>query len=910
MGSDATHHDEERAKQPSPKVTSADDVLRLIGDVEEQLASLRKAHEVRRQELAEIKQRREELEARERSAVEVAQRVEQERRRIEELREECETRAAEIERRQSRLEALTEQLNMQSESLAQRAQEVDERARTRQQELDRLHDEIEQARADIQATTRQLEVDRAKISTDEAKARRERDEAEAMAQAATKELASLRDELLAAQGREQTLAARLTEHEQRLFERERQAGDLASEAEALRRAAEERLARIEETEAELERLRGLLGQTEGRIEVLSLERDELAGMLNDADKDQGELRLRVDALAAEVEQSKLAAEDAGRELQAAVASRDHALAEGELLRQRLEALEAELAERTQEAESLRRSLAEKASHSSSAELKQQEVIDNLHRQVAELQHAAEQAVNAGRTALAEAEEAHKAELDRLEAQAAAAGQRVAELEQTVRDAESWSRAMEHRVTEVEQAAESRIREAEAQAALLSQKIESLESALAQAKRGEAEAREEAARSAALAEEAQARLLTSTAGASQTILDLERRSAELAEQIDALEAELARARTGNSSSAPGDAQAEADARLKERLAALMRERDELSARAELAESQLEEAQQRIEDADRALKQTKQAMLSGATASLGDELLVLRRRRLKRAHALMRVQAMKIRKASAALSQRFEQCEELLRMRGDVVNAKRKLAEAESSLSRRRAAFKTSWTLLGVLCSVALLCGISWVAAERIAPSEFAARVSIVPEAGGRTLSEAEAEEWRRYHESLLTDPRLMENAGQRFSQRGIADLADPAALAAHMKASLVADAPASDRLDLELRGRGSAATQRTLDTFAKAVVSEANAARQRRAVGVLSKLTGEVAVIGPVSSQRTMYAAVGAGASVVLCGVFGLLAWRRLSRSKDEFEKDQQVQMVMDDARWVSPVERVVGRTEQ
>jgi hypothetical protein len=43
-------------------------------------------------------------------------------------------------------------------------------------------------------------------------------------------------------------------------------------------------------------------------------------------------------------------------------------------------------------------------------------------------------------------------------------------------------------------------------------------------------------------------------------------------------------------------------------------------------------------------------------------LLRRERLKRATALVHTQSAKIRKATAALEQRYTQCEELLRMRG--------------------------------------------------------------------------------------------------------------------------------------------------------------------------------------------------------------------------------------------------------
>lgn len=764
---------------------AGDEVLGLISHVEEQLAGLKKAHEIRRQEMAELGEQRAAL-ARHESELDTRSHQ------LRELDDEQASRAQALDER-------SEHLNDLEQTIEQRRAELDED----HEQADELHDRIEQLERTLDHETRTRDERLAQLQTelDETLgtlSQQDQDHARAL----------------------QTQAEHLCdEHAQAMRGHQERTEQITGELDAVRL----QLARVEDdgrgtiarlTDEHQDETRRLAEE----IEV----RDELIDELESARKEQhAEARGIEDELRQRVEQVQADLQNQHCEHDRLVSERDEQLA----------AMGAQI---TGERDRITGLLAEHT-----------ELVLGLEADLADQTDQADE---------------HRASAAQHEHEREALARRVDEL-QSVTAALSAER---DEATACSNALEQKLGERADEIESLRVQGEQIHEQLAEANR-----------------QIQAGTTGHEKEVEQFIAETERLSGELQrrdERLTQLEQALAEA---------------SDAR-----AALELERDTLGEQIDQVEVLHDELAARDERIT-SLRVEVERRGSGRATS---EWIEIRTRRLKRTHELMHVQSLKIRRASDLLTRRFEQCEDLLCQRADVVAAARRVASVEKRINRRRASFRASWTVFGIVLSLSLLGGVSWVAAGLLAPATFAVRATIVADANGRELTEAELDEWQTYHEQLLGDPRLLERTAGRMKRRGIDELADAAVLGGWLDEHLAQVSVTPGRLDLELRGAGRAQTRRVLETYTSALISEANATRERRAVGLTDRLDGELTIGSPLNTQQPVYAAIGAGAGIVLMGVVGLVLWRKLAGVKSAFEHEEHIESVLDEARWVSPMD--------
>jgi hypothetical protein len=185
----------------------------------------------------------------------------------------------------------------------------------------------------------------------------------------------------------------------------------------------------------------------------------------------------------------------------------------------------------------------------------------------------------------------------------------------------------------------------------------------------------------------------------------------------------------------------------------------------------------------------------------------------------------------------------------------------------------------VCVTATLAGVAgtawWLAGVFDSPI-YSAQTRIAMENAGTAREEARAS-WQAFHTELVRDPRLMEMAAERLKRRGTAELGTPGDLAARLEADLTVESGEPGTISLALKGEGRLATQRTLETFAAALVTASNDGRDRRLDGASTTIV-EAASAGdrPVSSERrSLFAMIGGGLGALT--VVGMLAGASMFR---------------------------------
>ncbi len=328
------------------------------------------------------------------------------------------------------------------------------------------------------------------------------------------------------------------------------------------------------------------------------------------------------------------------------------------------------------------------------------------------------------------------------------------------------------------------------------------------------------------------------------------------------------------------------------------RDEIAKRRQ-AEGRVEESEQTARRAQEAL-----AGASPGGAPMGDAAMARRRERLSLARRLVRERREKLDVAGDALKKRFEQCDKIIAMRAELASGFEKVKTAEKRQQRQTAAGRVAMAMLCWVATLGILSAMSWAISRQFVPGQYAAQTIVLPDGQGRSLSDGELLEWQRYHEELIKDPRFAEVVSKRMARKGMAEYATPAAVSEVLEKRLGVESSKAGELKLELRGEGSAKTERELDTIATALAGEANAARTGQAHGAVTQPPAPSSTGGNPLDHSQLIAA---GGMLVfgfgLTSVAALMLWRKLTRVKTRFELDQQLAATLDDARWPDPVGR-------
>ena len=276
------------------------------------------------------------------------------------------------------------------------------------------------------------------------------------------------------------------------------------------------------------------------------------------------------------------------------------------------------------------------------------------------------------------------------------------------------------------------------------------------------------------------------------------------------------------------------------------------------------------------------------------LARRRQRLKTYKDLVRRQSVKVRKAGEALTKRFEQVEQVLAMRADLAAARQRIIQAEKKELNRTAISRTVAPLAGILAIISLTGALSWAIAREIAPAKFAATAVLKAEGRDRALNGGELAEWQKLHEGLISDPRLHEALAERYKRQGMALLAAPGDVAELTKGPLTFETGGDGELKLRLEGQGAEQTARILEIFTNGMTNFVNSGSIRRVDGATTAIA-QAAAAGndPIDSVRTQYTLAMAGGGSLFCSVLALTLWRRLSQAKTTFERDTQLETLID-----------------
>ncbi|MBL8760141.1 MAG: hypothetical protein JNL50_02470 [Phycisphaerae bacterium] len=285
----------------------------------------------------------------------------------------------------------------------------------------------------------------------------------------------------------------------------------------------------------------------------------------------------------------------------------------------------------------------------------------------------------------------------------------------------------------------------------------------------------------------------------------------------------------------------------------------------------------------------------------EVARTRKNRLQRAKLMLREQSEKLRVAGDALRARFEQCEQVLAQRQDLLSAREVINATQRRLEKTKARGRAAAVVMYACMTLLMLGGIAWIVSGQAWPGVFAAHSTIGADSRSRTLSQAELAEWQTFHQALLADPRFHEAAADRFNKRGIISLGTAPEVAKYLQSSASAEFNEPGEMKLIVRAEGADRAARLADTLTGALISYANASRQRRVDGAVTVLRQTPAADpGALDSTRLQMAGALMGGGSVFAAFAGVLVWRKLATAKSSFEQTAMLDAILDEQRWQPP----------
>lgn len=554
-----------------------------------------------------------------------------------------------------------------------------------------------------------------------------------------------------------------------------------------------------------------------------------------------------------------------------------------------------------------------------AEMRERELADARNREsrvaeelVRQLREQLETATRAAQGRADELEAAMQARLEAVEAERGQATERAAGLESRLGDAER------------------RVGEAEAAGAAAHARLVELESLLAE-RSGEVEeaARNDAILSGKVAEQeaelsgVRAQLAQVRAELSGARSELEQRDRELAERsgstdafraelTGALEAERGRVRElGEKLDLAADRLTELQSLLEEREQMIERS-GEVDETVALLTGQLHGLRSQLADAERQRDEARQA--GGDRGPAGphwtDDRLERRQRRLRRCRELLRERQRQTASQHRALAQRVSQCDEVLGRRRELVEARQIIERTHKRLTSGRARSGAAAVVFFGLAILAVLSGLSWAVVTRTFPATYAASAVLAADFTAEPAQPGDLESWQAFHEELLLDPNVLARVSERMAQRGSAEFGQPAVLKAMLERDMTWSSPEDGKLAIEMRGLGREATARRLDTYVTTLAVEANALRQRRSEHSTTVVV-EKARPGnePLQDPRLQYAGIGLAGGSVFCLLLWFGIWKRMVHTKSAFEHAGEIDNLLEDARWVDPIQQIMDARE-
>jgi|GEM_PF-4317299 len=192
------------------------------------------------------------------------------------------------------------------------------------------------------------------------------------------------------------------------------------------------------------------------------------------------------------------------------------------------------------------------------------------------------------------------------------------------------------------------------------------------------------------------------------------------------------------------------------------------------------------------------------------------------------------------------------------------------------------MAGVAVAIAVLAGVSWIAAGEIATPTYAASVTVSHDARGRDVLAEDLAGWQAFHESLMGDPRFYEFAAERMRQRGLLELGSAVSVKAFVENSVSWVSGRDGQLMIEVRERGAGRARRVAETLAISLAGQANSARERRPDGLPSVISKEATPEDrPLTNEQPMLAGgVFVGLALVSAALGGVVS-RRVKRVSEQ-----------------------------
>lgn len=262
--------------------------------------------------------------------------------------------------------------------------------------------------------------------------------------------------------------------------------------------------------------------------------------------------------------------------------------------------------------------------------------------------------------------------------------------------------------------------------------------------------------------------------------------------------------------------------------------------------------------------------------------LRRARLARYKQLLNTQSKKLLRARDGLAKRQAECDQVLSLRSQLAERAAALSARENALQLKSQ--RSTAAVIGVCAAAALamVSGLAWTAAGKIAPSRYAATAILAASTPDREPAEGELDSWTQSYQELLTDPAVVQEAAQQFSRRAMTTLATPPAVKERIDQDLFVHSPEPGKFVIEWRGEGAERSVRELETYLAAALSVGEGRRHSRGDGALTTIS-QPPTHGaePLDNLRVRYAAGFTGGGMLLavlaaCGGFVLI--RRQERA--------------------------------
>lgn len=721
-----------------------------------------------------------------------------------------------------------------------------------------------------------------------------------------------------AQSERQRLDAQITDRERELQARESHLAQQFEQLEQDLRVVEQERENLRSDKVDLESARAELSRQQADLDQ---RRAEMESERAKIDTDRG-------AMLSDLERRRCEVEDLERQLREREAQITVAAT-------RLEELGSEAAERSSKLELRAQQLEQAEARLAAQADKLNDRFEELEQQAAEARALAEtcksraeqaevkrdQAMSAAQSLKVELERV-RAAADQIDAKVASHSDQTAQLTRRAEELESQTESLRSQLAaRADELAKARERQAEIEAGAatqieaLTRRIETLEStqelssdqASAATEHADALHRrivevEQDLEGVTRERAREVKALEATIAALQT--DIDTRTAELKEresEVGELHTSLSIAteKLRSLSEIVQNQMASGDARMSEALEKAVSNGEQLHRRVTELQRNLAQAQQERDALAGELRKLRSGAASGEQAT--DATIGLRRERLKRMRVMLRDQARKVRRANQLLQDRFSQVEALLSRRAELAAAHQAIQAERSRIDRNKTRSSVAGFLLATVTTVAVLLSLSWVIAGQIKPGTYSAHAIIEASSGPRAMTAEELAEWQTFHEQMLDDPRFIDTLADMLKQRGIASLGTPGTLAAALNENLTLTSPGDGYLHFELRGEGASRTERVLETLTVAVARNANRSRGRRGDGASTIVAAPaIAKPEPIDSERVMFVGSIFGGGMALTSVLGFVLWRRMSTSKTQFERDQQLEALLTEARWQDP----------